>query len=162
MCQRNVSLFDGEAAPRLALFALALAVSATLTRTASTQTVAEAPAGFDNQTNGFLPQGDPDNENEQPGTFISATSTPTESLLLAFAGGLLGLLFALWGINLLSAFVPENVPRFDETSADLRVLGFTLCASLLTALLAAVAFAACYVPARRATKVNALIALRCE
>jgi putative ABC transport system permease protein len=59
----------------------------------------------------------------------------TESLLLAFAGGLLGLLFALWGVKLLSAFVPENVPRFSETSTDLRVLGFTLGASVLTGLL---------------------------
>ncbi|HEV2861401.1 MAG TPA: ABC transporter permease [Pyrinomonadaceae bacterium] len=59
----------------------------------------------------------------------------TESVLLAMAGGLLGLLFALWGVRLLSAFVPENVPRFNETSIDLRVLGFTLAASLLTGLL---------------------------
>jgi predicted permease len=59
----------------------------------------------------------------------------TESLLLALAGGALGLLFALWGVRLLSAFVPENVPRFGETSTDLRVLGFTLAASVLTGLL---------------------------
>jgi putative ABC transport system permease protein len=63
----------------------------------------------------------------------------TESLLLALAGGLLGLLFALWGVNLLSAFVPENVPRFGETSIDLRVLGFTLAASILTGLLFGIA-----------------------
>ncbi|HWS52912.1 MAG TPA: ABC transporter permease [Pyrinomonadaceae bacterium] len=63
----------------------------------------------------------------------------TESLLLAFAGGLLGLLFALWGVKLLSAFVPENVPRFGETSLDLRVLGFTLAASVLTGLLFGIA-----------------------
>jgi len=63
----------------------------------------------------------------------------TESLLLAIAGGVLGLLFALWGVKLLSAFVPENVPRFGETSIDLRVLGFTLAASLLTGLLFGIA-----------------------
>ncbi len=63
----------------------------------------------------------------------------TESLLIAFAGGLLGLLFALWGVKLLSAFVPENVPRFGETSLDLRVLGFTLAASVLTGLLFGIA-----------------------
>jgi predicted permease len=63
----------------------------------------------------------------------------TESLLLAVAGGLLGLLFALFGVKLLSAFVPENVPRFGETSADLTVLGFTLGASLLTGLLLGIA-----------------------
>jgi putative ABC transport system permease protein len=63
----------------------------------------------------------------------------TESLLLALSGGLLGLLFALWGVKLLSAFVPENVPRFGETSTDLPVLGFTLGASLLTGLLFGIA-----------------------
>ena len=63
----------------------------------------------------------------------------TESLLLALAGGALGLLFALWGMKLLSAFVPENVPRFGETSMDLRVLGFTLAASVLTGLLFGIA-----------------------
>ena len=63
----------------------------------------------------------------------------TESLLLALAGGLLGLLFALWGVKILSAFVPENVPRFGETSVDLRVLGFTLAASVLTGFLFGIA-----------------------
>jgi len=63
----------------------------------------------------------------------------TESLLLAIAGGVLGLLFALWGVKLISAFVPENVPRFGETSIDLRVLGFTLAASVLTGLLFGIA-----------------------
>jgi len=63
----------------------------------------------------------------------------TESLLLAFAGGVLGLLFALWGVKILSAFVPENVPRFGETSVDLRVLGFTLAASVLTGFLFGIA-----------------------
>jgi putative ABC transport system permease protein len=63
----------------------------------------------------------------------------TESVLLAFAGGLLGLLFAVWGVKLLSAFVPEDVPRFGETSIDLRVLVFTLAASVLTGLLFGVA-----------------------
>jgi predicted permease len=63
----------------------------------------------------------------------------TESLLLAVAGGLLGLLFALSGVKLLSAFIPENVPRFGETSTDLTVLGFTLGASLLTGLLLGIA-----------------------
>jgi Tol biopolymer transport system component/CxxC motif-containing protein (DUF1111 family) len=54
----------------LALFAIALAVPAVITRTASTQTVTEAPAGFDDQSNGLLPQGDPNNPNDQPGTFV--------------------------------------------------------------------------------------------
>jgi putative ABC transport system permease protein len=63
----------------------------------------------------------------------------TESLLLSFVGGLLGLLFALWGVSLISSFVPDNVPRFDETSLDLPVLAFTLAASVLTGLLFGIA-----------------------
>ena len=63
----------------------------------------------------------------------------TESLLLAVAGGMLGLLFALSGVKVLSAFVPKNVPRFGETSTDLTVLCFTLGASLLTGLLFGIA-----------------------
>ena len=59
----------------------------------------------------------------------------TESLLLAAAGGLLGLLLATWGVELLAAFVPENVPRFGETGLDPTVLGFTVAATALTGLL---------------------------
>jgi putative ABC transport system permease protein len=59
----------------------------------------------------------------------------TESTMLACAGGLLGLLFAVWGVSLLSSFIPADVPRFDETSLDLRVLGFTLAASVVTGIL---------------------------
>ena len=78
----------------------------------------------------------------------------TESLLLAVAGGLLGLLFALWGVDLLAALVPENVPRFDETSLDLRVLGFTLAASVLTGMLFGLA------PALQASKLDLNEALK--
>jgi hypothetical protein len=35
----------------------------------------EAPAGFDNQTNGFEPQGDPNNPNPQPNTFVDDKRT---------------------------------------------------------------------------------------
>ncbi|HEY9285306.1 MAG TPA: ABC transporter permease, partial [Pyrinomonadaceae bacterium] len=59
----------------------------------------------------------------------------TESLLLAAAGGLLGLLLATWGVELLAAFVPENVPRFEEVGLDPTVLGFTVAATALTGLL---------------------------
>lgn len=78
----------------------------------------------------------------------------TESLLLAITGGLLGLVFALFGVKLLSAFVPENVPRFGETSTDLTVLGFTLGASLLTGLLFGIA------PALQSSKLDLNEALK--
>ena len=78
----------------------------------------------------------------------------TESLLLSVAGGLLGLLFALLGVKLLSAFVPENVPRFGEMSTDVSVLGFTVGASLLTGLLFGIA------PALQSSKLDLNEALK--
>jgi putative ABC transport system permease protein len=54
----------------------------------------------------------------------------TESLLLAFIGGAVGLLFAIWAIDLIVKLGPESVPRLAEVDLDLRVLGFTLLASL--------------------------------
>ena len=58
----------------------------------------------------------------------------TESMVLAGAGGLLGLFLAYWGVSALRSFVPANVPRMDEVSVDPAVLGFTLGISLLTGL----------------------------
>jgi putative ABC transport system permease protein len=56
----------------------------------------------------------------------------TESLLLALTGGALGLLLALWGVDLLVASIPEGVPRVGEIGLDPRVLGFTAAVSILT------------------------------
>ncbi len=59
----------------------------------------------------------------------------TESLLLAVAGGLAGLLVASWTVSLLIQFPDINLPRIEEISIDGRVMGFTLGLSLLTGLL---------------------------
>ena len=59
----------------------------------------------------------------------------TESLLLAFVGGVLGLLLAMWGVDLLVALSPENLPRLDEISLDKRVLIFTFSISMLSGIL---------------------------
>ena len=59
----------------------------------------------------------------------------TESLLLSFAGGVLGLLLASWGMDLLVAYGPADVPRLRDVSLDRYVLFFTLFVSLMTAVL---------------------------
>ncbi|PYT00735.1 MAG: hypothetical protein DMF65_08325 [Acidobacteria bacterium] len=56
----------------------------------------------------------------------------TESLLLALAGGGLGLLLAVWGVDALIRLSPASVPRLEETSLDARVLLFTLAVSFAT------------------------------
>jgi putative ABC transport system permease protein len=56
----------------------------------------------------------------------------TESVLLALAGGGSGLLLALWGLNVLAALQPGNIPRLAELSIDRGALLFTLAVSLLT------------------------------
>jgi putative ABC transport system permease protein len=59
----------------------------------------------------------------------------TESLLLAAAGGVLGLLLALWGVDLLLALEPGNLPRLNEVQIDPSALVFTSLVSLLSGVL---------------------------
>jgi len=59
----------------------------------------------------------------------------TESLLLALAGGVLGLCIASWGVGALAAQAPADLPRAADIQLDLRVLGFTFAVSILTGLL---------------------------
>lgn len=59
----------------------------------------------------------------------------TESVLLALVGGLLGILLAIWGTELLLALAPENLPRLSEVRIDGQVLAFTVLVSLATGLL---------------------------
>src|SRR5207245_8098183 len=57
----------------------------------------------------------------------------TESVVLAVAGGVLGLLLAVWGLDLVIALMPPNlVPRIGEIGLDGRVLAFNFALSLLT------------------------------
>jgi putative ABC transport system permease protein len=58
----------------------------------------------------------------------------TESLLLAVAGGTLGLLLGAWGLKVLISLAPDVLPRMENISLDWRVLGFTLLVTLLTGL----------------------------
>ncbi|HXU69647.1 MAG TPA: ABC transporter permease [Polyangia bacterium] len=50
----------------------------------------------------------------------------TESLLLAIAGGGLGVLLASWGVDGLLALAPDALPRAHDVALDGRVLAFTL------------------------------------
>ena len=54
----------------------------------------------------------------------------TESLLLAFTGGAIGLLLAGWGTKVAIAQLPVNLPRAAEIGLDTRVLLFTLLITL--------------------------------
>jgi putative ABC transport system permease protein len=58
----------------------------------------------------------------------------TESLLLALAGGALGILFARWSVRLLVATTTLDIPRLDEVRVDSSVLVFAFCLTLLTRL----------------------------
>jgi putative ABC transport system permease protein len=59
----------------------------------------------------------------------------TESLSLALAGGLLGLLLAWWGVDALTRLMPATFPRMNEIALDLPALGFALLLSVATAII---------------------------
>ncbi|MDQ3802556.1 MAG: ABC transporter permease [Acidobacteriota bacterium] len=56
----------------------------------------------------------------------------TESVTLALAGGVCGLLLALWGVDLLRSLTADNLPPTAEVGLDANVLLFTLAVSLVT------------------------------
>ena len=63
----------------------------------------------------------------------------TESVVLATVSGLIGTLLAFGGIRLIRAFGPVDLPRLNEVSLDLRVLGWALAISLLAGILVGLA-----------------------
>jgi predicted permease len=58
-----------------------------------------------------------------------------ESVVLGLAGGVLGLLLAYAGLQLLAAIAPASLPRLSEIAIDGRVLLFTSVLSIASALL---------------------------
>ena len=59
----------------------------------------------------------------------------TESILLAIAGGTLGLFLAAWGTKAAIKLLPDALPRAEAIHLDARVLLFTFAASVLAGIL---------------------------
>lgn len=59
----------------------------------------------------------------------------TESILLGLVGGGLGLLLAIWGIQLLLSVLPGDLPRAGDVRLDGTALAFTLGLSLLVGIM---------------------------
>jgi len=77
-----------------------------------------------------------------------------ESLLLALAGGALGLLLAAWGVRLTAHMNIAKLPRLDEVSIDANVLLFTVLVTVLTGVLFG------FAPALQALRGNLLHSLK--
>jgi len=77
-----------------------------------------------------------------------------ESTLLALAGGSLGLLFSLWGRDLLAGLLPGRAAFALTLETDIRTLGFTLAVSILTGILFGL------VPALQASRAELVPALK--
>jgi putative ABC transport system permease protein len=59
----------------------------------------------------------------------------TESLLLGVISGALGFVLSLWGMDLLLAAIPIDIPFWMKFDLDWRVVAFTVACSLLTGFL---------------------------
>jgi predicted permease len=70
----------------------------------------------------------------------------TESVLLALAGGALGLTYAHAGVRLIMAYLADKLPHSIEVGLDSKVLAFTAAISIATGILAGV------LPALRLTR----------
>lgn len=78
----------------------------------------------------------------------------TESLLLSFAGGAVGLALCFLGISWVKHFGPSSIPRLQEAGIDLRVFAFTTVVTLLASIIVGIA------PALSATRINLLESLK--
>src|SRR5262249_13586797 len=58
-----------------------------------------------------------------------------ESLLLGLLGGAVGLVLAIWGVDMTVSLLPKGAPRATEIGIDLSVLGFAVACAVGTSLL---------------------------
>jgi putative ABC transport system permease protein len=72
----------------------------------------------------------------------------TESVLIAALGGVVGVVLAIWGVDMLIALKPANLPLVEAIRVDGRVLLFTLGVSVLTGIVFGLA------PVWQVTKIN--------
>lgn len=78
----------------------------------------------------------------------------TESLLLSFLGGVIGLMLAMWGTRIVESIASRINPTFSNITIDYQTLLFTFAASVLTGLIFGV------VPALHISKLDLTEALR--
>jgi predicted permease len=78
----------------------------------------------------------------------------TESVVLGVSGGAIGLLLAWAGVRILASRAPTTIPRLDELTVDLPVVGFAVLLSVSTGLFVGL------VPALRGARVNLADSLR--
>jgi predicted permease len=78
----------------------------------------------------------------------------TESVLLSFIGGIVGLLLAYWMLDVLRWLSPNNIPRLPAIRMDGRVLAFTSAIVVVTGILFGM------VPSLRTSKLNLVETLK--
>jgi len=81
-----------------------------------------------------------------------------EGLLASFAGGFLGLVVA-WGVTKLIGLIPMNQPFFQQVGQPRPVLSITV-VMIVIGLLGLIGFLAGFFPARKASQINPVEALR--
>jgi putative ABC transport system permease protein len=72
-------------------------------------------------------------------TSVLLKQTLLESLVLSFAGGVVGLVFAAVALRVGVGLLPETLPRISEIGLDWRVVTFALSVALLTGIICGLA-----------------------
>ncbi|HJX88855.1 MAG TPA: ABC transporter permease [Pyrinomonadaceae bacterium] len=78
----------------------------------------------------------------------------TESLLIAIIGGVLGILFAVWGTKAILVFAPRSLPRVSAVHLDVRVLLFSLAITVISGVVFGI------IPAVTASKTDLVSSLK--